>query len=156
MYYELIKRKEEYYEKQIDQLETKLDELGKGQQTLINSRKKWKNRYYKEKRRRKEADKSVWQIYLDYQDIGNMYFNLDEKRQKLIEQLEENKELKTITNQFEAYECEAPKDSKAKIIIADKFYFNNGYFKNNFIEIDKIKRVFEDFEKIMKEGESNV
>ena len=76
--------------------------------------------------------------------------NLLEKKDK------ENKELKTITNQYEAYECEAPKDSKAKIIIADKFYFNNGYFKNNFIEIDKIKRVFEDFEKIMKEGEGNV
>lgn len=73
--------------------------------------------------------------------------NLLEKKDK------ENKELKTITNQYEAYECEAPKDSKAKIIIADKFYFNNGYFKNNFIEIDKIKRVFEDFEKLMKEGE---
>ena len=76
--------------------------------------------------------------------------NLIEKLQK------ENKELKTITNQYETYECEAPKNSKAKIIIADKFYFNNGYFKNNFIEIDKIKRVFEDFEKLMKAGEENV
>lgn len=75
----------------IDQLETKIDELGKGQQTLINSRKKWKNRYYKEKRRRKEADRSVWQIYLDYQDIGKMYFDLDEKGQKLIEKLEKIK-----------------------------------------------------------------
>ena len=90
--------------------------------------------------------------------------NLLEKKDKEIKLLikmykqkeQENKELKTITNQFEAYECEAPKDSKAKIIIADKFYFNNGYFKNNFIEIDKIKRVFEDFEKIMKVGEENV
>ena len=90
--------------------------------------------------------------------------NLLEKKEKEIKLLNkmykqkehENKELKTITNQFEAYECEASKDSKAKIIIADKFYFNNGYFKNNFIEIDKIKRVFEDFEKIMKEGEENV
>ena len=68
----------------------------------------------------------------------------------------ENKELKTITNQYEAYECEAPKDSRAKIIIADKLYFNNGYFKNNFIEIDKIKKVFEDLEKIIKVGEGNV
>ena len=70
--------------------------------------------------------------------------------------LKENKELKTITNQYEAYECEAPKDSRAKIIIADKLYFNNGYFKNNFIEIDKIKKVFEDLEKIIKVGEENV
>ena len=68
----------------------------------------------------------------------------------------ENKELKIITNQYEAYECEAPKDSRAKIIIADKLYFNNGYFKNNFIEIDKIKKVFEDLEKIIKVGEENV
>ena len=68
----------------------------------------------------------------------------------------ENKELKTITNQYEAYECEGPKDSRAKIIIADKLYFNNGYFKNNFIEIDKIKKVFEDLEKIIKVGEGNV
>ena len=68
----------------------------------------------------------------------------------------ENKELKTITNQYEAYECEDSKDSRAKIIIADKLYFNNGYFKNNFIEIDKIKKVFEDLEKIIKVGEGNV
>ena len=68
----------------------------------------------------------------------------------------ENKELKIITNQYEAYECEAPKDSRAKIIIADKLYFNNDYFKNNFIEIDKIKKVFEDLEKIIKVGEGNV
>ena len=72
----------------------------------------------------------------------------------LIENLiAENKELKAITNQYEAYKCEASKDSRAKIIIADKLYFNKGYFKNNFIEIDKIKRVFEDLEKIIKAGE---
>ena len=75
----------------------------------------------------------------------------------LIENLiAENKQLKAITNQYEAYECEASKDSRAKIIIADKLYFNNGYFKNNFIEIDKIKKVFEDLEKIIKAGEENV
>ena len=38
----------------------------------------------------KELQKSVEQIYDDYQDIGKMYFNLDEKRQKLIEKLEED------------------------------------------------------------------
>ena len=82
---------------------------------------------------------------------------LNPKYRKSLENLiAENKELKTITNQYEAYEFEAPKDSKAKIIIADKLYFNNGYFKNNFIELDKIKKVFEDFEKLMKEGEENV
>lgn len=82
-----------------------------------------------------------------------IYVDLEFYKDEMKNLIEQNKELKTITNQYEAYECEAPKDSKAKIIIADKFYFNNGYFKNNFIEIDKIKRVFEDFEKLMKAGE---
>lgn len=81
-----------------------------------------------------------------------IYVDLEFHKDEMKNLIEENKELKTITNQYEAYQCEAPKDSKAKIIIADKFYFNNGYFKNNFIEIDKIKRAFEDFEKLMKEG----
>lgn len=34
----------------IEQLENKVKELGKGQHTLMQSRRKWKNRYYKEKR----------------------------------------------------------------------------------------------------------
>ena len=43
-----------YFEKlikYIDQLENKVKELGKGQHTLMQSRRKWKNRYYKEKRK---------------------------------------------------------------------------------------------------------
>lgn len=71
----------------IDQLESKVKELGKGQHILMYSRKKWKNKYYKERKIRREADKAVSQIYEDYQDIGNMYFNLDEKRQQAIEYL---------------------------------------------------------------------
>lgn len=35
----------------IEQLENKVKELGKGQHTLMQSRRKWKNRYYKEKRK---------------------------------------------------------------------------------------------------------
>lgn len=35
----------------IEQLETKVKKLGKGQHTLMQSRRKWKNRYYKEKRK---------------------------------------------------------------------------------------------------------
>ena len=73
----------------IKQLATKIKELGRGQQSLIQSRKKWKNRYYKMRNKNKELQKSVEQIYDDYQDIGKMYFDLDEKRQKLIEKLEE-------------------------------------------------------------------
>ena len=72
----------------IEQLEAKVKELGKGQHTLMQSRRKWKNKYYKERRRRKEADKSVLQIYDDYQDIGNMYFDLDEKVQDIIKQIQ--------------------------------------------------------------------
>lgn len=81
-------RTNEQNKQYIDQLETKVKELGKGQHTLMQSRRKWKNKYYKERRRRKEADKSVWQIYDDYQDIGNMYFDLDEKVQDIIKQIQ--------------------------------------------------------------------
>lgn len=35
----------------IDQLENKVKELSKGQHTLMQSKRKWKNRYYKEKRK---------------------------------------------------------------------------------------------------------
>ncbi len=35
----------------INKLENKVKELGKGQHTLMQSRRKWKNRYYKEKRK---------------------------------------------------------------------------------------------------------
>ena len=55
----------------------------------MQSSRKWKNRYYKIRKKNKELQKSVEQIYDDYQDIGKMYFDLDEKRQKLIEKLEE-------------------------------------------------------------------
>ena len=58
-----------------------------------------------------------------------IYVDLDFHKDEIKNLIAENKELKTITNQYEAYECEAPKDSRAKIIIADKIYFNNGYFK---------------------------
>ena len=76
-----------------------------------------------------------------------IYVGLDFHKDEMKNLIEENKELKTITNQYESYECEAPKDSIAKIIIADKFYFNNGYFKDNFIEIEKIKAKIEELNK---------
>ena len=65
----------------IRQLESKLKQLGKGQQTLLQSRRKWKNKYYKQRRKSKDLKKSVEQIYDDYQDIGKMYFDLDENVQ---------------------------------------------------------------------------
>lgn len=43
----------------IDELENKTKELGKGQQSLIQSRRKWKRRYYKMKRKNKELQEAV-------------------------------------------------------------------------------------------------
>lgn len=82
-----------------------LKKKDKGINSLMQSRKKWKNRYYKIKNKNKDLQKSVEQIYDDYQDIGKMYFDLDEKRQKLIEKLknkiryyEENDEILATSN----------------------------------------------------------
>ena len=82
----------------IGQLETKTKELGKGQQELIKSRRKWKKRYYKIKIKNKDLQQSVDQIYDDYQDIGKMAFDYSDKidqlesdKQKLIEKLVEDK-----------------------------------------------------------------
>lgn len=62
----------------------------------MQSRKKWKRRYYKERNRRKEADKATWQIYEDYQDAGKKMFEYAEQveqleinNKKIIEKLEE-------------------------------------------------------------------
>ena len=80
----------------IDKLETKTKELSKGQQSLIKNRRKWKKRYYKMKNKNKDLQKSVEQIYDDYQDIGRIAFDysdkidqLESREQKLIEKLEE-------------------------------------------------------------------
>ena len=67
-----------------------------------------------------------------------IYVDLEFHKDEMKNLIKENKELKTITNQYEAYQCEAPKDSKAKIIIADKFYFNNGYFKKREVKENEI------------------
>lgn len=85
-----------------NELRKRVKELSKGQHTLMQSRRKWKNRYYKERQKRKEADESVWQIYLDYQDIGNMYFDLDEKVQNIINNLKA--EYKELTQSVKRYE----------------------------------------------------
>lgn len=63
----------------IKQLECEVKQLGKGQHTLMQSRRKWKIRYRKEREKTKDLQKSVDQIYDDYQDIGRMYFKLNEK-----------------------------------------------------------------------------
>lgn len=63
----------------IDYIIKYIEELQKGQNSLMDSKKKWKKKYYKEKRNSKDLQKSVDQIYDDYQDIGKMFFDLDEK-----------------------------------------------------------------------------
>ena len=47
--------------------------------SLIQSRKKWKYRYYKMKKKNKDLQKSVEQIYDDYQDIGKIAFDYSDK-----------------------------------------------------------------------------
>ena len=63
----------------LEEKEYKIKQLGKGQQALMQSRRKWKRRYYKMKDKNKDLQKSVEQIYDDYQDIGKMAFNYSDK-----------------------------------------------------------------------------
>ncbi len=63
-----IKNVEEY----IEQLEQENQALKKGQYSLMQSRNKWKIRYYKERKRRKEADKIIEQL------IEKLETNLEE------------------------------------------------------------------------------
>lgn len=61
----------------------KVKEINKGINSLMQSRKKWKYRYYKMKNKNKDLQKSVEQIYDNYQDIGKMAFDYsDELEQK--------------------------------------------------------------------------
>ena len=48
--------------KYIEHLEAKLKELGKGHITLMQSRKKWKNRYYKERAKGKEVIEDLKEV----------------------------------------------------------------------------------------------
>lgn len=43
----------------IGQLENKVKELGKGQHKLMQSRRKWKNRYYKERQKNRKYLKNL-------------------------------------------------------------------------------------------------
>lgn len=62
-----------------DELRQKVKEINKGINSLMQSRKKWKYRYYKMKNKNKDLQKSVEQIYDDYQDIGKMAFDYSDK-----------------------------------------------------------------------------
>ena len=61
--------------------------------------------------------------------------NLIEKQQKEIE------ELKNITKSYDSFLGDE------KIVIADKNFFVNGYFQENFVRKDKIKAKIEECEK---------
>ncbi len=66
-----------------DELRQKVKEINKGINSLMQRRKKWKYRYYKMKNKNKDLQKSVEQIYDNYQDIGKMAFDYsDELEQK--------------------------------------------------------------------------
>ena len=72
----------ELYQNRVKQFNTVLsilEEKDKGINSLMQSRKKWKNRYYKIKNKNKDLQKSVEQIYDDYQDIGKMAFDYSDK-----------------------------------------------------------------------------
>lgn len=62
-----------------EELKQKLKEVNKGINSLIQSRRKWKHRYYKMKDKNKDLQKSVEQIYDDYQDIGKIAFDYSDK-----------------------------------------------------------------------------
>ena len=76
-----------------------------------------------------------------YNDLG-----YDEKCIDIINAIsnliEENKELKTITQEYNSYLQDSNCDTK--IIIADSEYFANGFFKENFIPKSKVKEKIEE------------
>ena len=67
------------------------------------------------------------------------------KRYKQLE--EENKELKHITQNYNAYQQKSD-NPNSTIIIADEKWFINGYFKENFIPKSKVKEKIEEIEKL--------
>ena len=56
---------------------------------------------------------------------------------------EENKELKHITKNYNAYQQKSD-NPNSTIIIADEKWFINGYFKENFIQKSKVKEKIEE------------
>lgn len=54
----------------------------------MQSRRKWKYRYYKMKNKNKDLQKSVEKIYDDYQDIGKMAFDYSDKLEQKDKQID--------------------------------------------------------------------
>ena len=67
-----------------------------------------------------------------------LVLNLIEKQQKEIE------ELKNITKSYDSFLGDE------KIVIADKKFFVNGYFQENFVRKDKIKAKIEELDEEIK------
>lgn len=63
---------------------------------------------------------------------------------------EENKELKHITQNYNAYQQKSD-NPNSTIIIADEKWFINGYFKENFIPKSKVKDKIEELKKKVEE-----
>ena len=63
---------------------------------------------------------------------------------------EENKELKHITQNYNAYQQKSD-NPNSTIIIADEKWFINGYFKENFIPKSKVKEKIEELKKKVEE-----
>ena len=91
----------------------------------------------------KKIDKILYDSYVSDCGIGKENYNYIMKFIK--KQKQDIDLLKSITNEYNAFNGAIDK----KIIIADDYYFNNGFFKNNFISKDKIR------EKIKKAKEIN-
>ena len=82
---------------------------------------------------------------------GTIYVNCGNSIDKALENLltrykqleEENKELKHITQNYNAYQQKSD-NPNTTIIIADEKWFINGYFKENFIPKSKVKEKIEE------------
>lgn len=146
--------------KYIEQLENKIKELSKGKQSLMQSRRKWKNRYYKMRKKNKELQKSVEQIYDDYQDIGKIAFDYSDK----IEQLEKTISRKMSNNRRlskkylkERYKNKQLESNKQKLI--EKLEKKIRYFEeydeliatsnDNYSDGTVIKRFIDEFKEIL-------
>lgn len=79
--------------------------------------------------------------YYKRENAIDTVLNLIEKQQKEIE------ELKNITKSYDSFLGDE------KIVIADKKFFVNGYFQENFVRKDKIKAEIEELKNMKVDGE---
>ena len=80
--------------------------------------------------------------YIEWETLGERNLEGDIKTILDLVKKQQNKieDLKTITREYEAYKL----GEGNKIMIASKEWFNDGYFKENFISKDKIKAKIEE------------